>query len=1075
MPSSSSPSSSDFSDSAELSPPHSSVASNSNANQIISYSPTNRICTVSPHVPDDILEKQYSFISQITDAQAEHSNHEEYINKMAALKRDSAGLTLSLRPVLNAESNIFLNASKEGEAGSNGHRGQDFDHGDGGQGGDGNLGGTGGTGQDGKMGQDGEHAPSLYIKVEGTINNTKLTIALYPGDPDAQTISVKDASHIHIDGRGGDGQDGQSGQDGGRGGIGGRGGNGGDSSVNHGGRGGNGGPGGKGGRGGNGGAGGSGGNASRILVECDDSKLLTLLSFDLRGGRGGAPGRPGKPGPGGRGGEPGEGGLGRDPRTQSASYHAPTGDPGMDGPHGMPAEAGEPGEDGKAGAIYFRDLTKHEEGPRLFNVKVTDFTISGVEKDDHIIEPGENISVSNIAIHNDGSLTVPANAFIQLSGSQLLFNQTEAADFTLKQEIAPGSEIILRDISMKGSIHKAIIDDRNPAPTKVVENGVDKTWEEIFTDDRSCLEFVELRNQNDKCERYMRFGGQFRLETSVRFKETDFTFPESILSRSLYIQYPVRVERLSCPSTAIPGSECKITFDVVNLSNCAYGGSEGSIHYEVHFDKFHLLQDSNGKIVNVKVHKGVIENIAPHSSQTITIPISIDSDESRGTSIFSLTPWSVHLFYKGNFVEKASAAIRICPEFDEAHHESYDALLITNKHFSRQEFIMYEKMLEALKLKFAVFDEDLHSSKPEVTWKQKFRRKVVICPLGSEEQLRDLDGQAVVDHFSEASDDQSDRLESGFILVGGNPQVEIEKLLYKHSRVSDRLNEETFSDNFIKSEPTRQAMEARCEKIEEEYEAAHSSHRYKVFVQEYRPHKLHGSWWKRAIPTYCYGVATLKRFPLNKLHRFLLVTSKGENQTVEPNFLSTEQVETSDLEFNTDSKWFQVLLTLICSLSIEKKLDVLTSECDALGWTFNNSFDTKNLIAAALYDDLKREFFLDDQDLKRCRRVIMLFEERKNTYFCEPVVFATWYAFERLLSHTFYRSVLSSKRRSKRDNLKELKEQFGKLLHSFPGQRVGQLSDDQVAEIQNQAKEVSESKGRLKIPKLQTQSVYLQG
>lgn len=1066
--------------------------------KFIRYSPEQHLCTVEPNVPNDIRESQCEFLALLEESDS------EYINKLASMRHENAGraLTIKLRPDQDRFAETFMNSAKDGDDGDSGASGKDFDHGAAMKGGDGEPGGKGTIGQDGKIGEDGANAPAVYLHIDGSLQELKIKVSYYPGDDrHCQEIILKDPVAVHVDGCGGNGQDGQNGQDGGHGGHGGSGGNGGSSASDQAGRGGNGGPGGPGGRAGNGGSGGSGGNGSRILVSCTDAKLLTLFSFDLRGGRGGAAGKPGFPGKGGAGGAPGEGGMSRDPSSGS-SVQAPNGDPGKNGPDGPTGEVGEPGKVGNPGNIYFKDSQKNEEGPRMFNVKIKDYTVQGIERDDHIIEPGEEIDVSNIVIVNDGSLTVPSNAQIQVRGTKLIFEPTDSADFTLQKEIPPGGEILLSDISIKGRVSHAdmrkksfqkptlvIAQEDNSLPLSTTLQDGKTVWKNTISMDDSkidsdsdvepCMHLVEYRYKNDKLETYQRFGGFFELETFVSYPETNFYFPDSILNRSYFIQYPVRIERLNCPSTSIPGAQCNLSFDVVNISESSYGGENGDISYVIHTHPKHLSVNEAASSPK-KTTADNIDTLAAHGSQNVIVPIQIS--ENSQSSFFTMTEWKVDLYFCEKFIERARGSIRICPKFDVENVDQYDVLLITNSRFSQNEFEEYVRLFNGLGLKFAVFDEALYNTKSGVTWKQKFQKKLVVCPIGSEEQLRDFDGLSIVDHFSDRfSNDQSDSQESGFVFVGGNPKKEVEKLLYRHSRVVDDLDEETFSDNFIKSEPTRHAMAARCEKIEEEFEAAHPSHQSKVFVQDYHPKKLHGSWWKRPIPRYTYGKAILKRFPLNKLHRFLIVNSRGENKTSEPDFLSSEAVE-SYSNMRTDSKHFQVILSILCGLSIEKKLNILSSNCDAIDafedreWRFftnNLYFDTKELIRAILYDDLKREYFLDDQELDRCQKLILLFEQHPHKYFNPPCIFATWYAFQRLESHTFYRSVLSTKRRAKRSNLHNLKEEFNHLLNSLDA-RIGGLGMQSLSLIQEDAAQAAKSRLRIKVPKLQTHSVFLQ-
>ncbi|GIQ82233.1 hypothetical protein KIPB_003333 [Kipferlia bialata] len=266
------------------------------------------------------------------------------------------------------------------------------------------------------------------VRVHGTADGEALD----------HTYTLSGGESVVIDapgGRGGAGGDGGRGGDGGSGspgvdGMAGTPGLAGDRMGGHGAPGGNGTDGTDGGDGGdpgNAGNGQDGGDGGAVVVSvCPaDSDLLGLIGVSVPGGKAGlgghaaAGGRGGLGGCGGRGGEGGAPGVAYGYQIGDVSY------PGVDGvrgTHGVPGRSGEPGKagvdgvsggdgrDGGAGSVTYQltdsSGTVAETAPLPYLPVLTGVSL-GDRVGHGLVEPGSEVTVRGVSVHNVGGLPTP--------------------------------------------------------------------------------------------------------------------------------------------------------------------------------------------------------------------------------------------------------------------------------------------------------------------------------------------------------------------------------------------------------------------------------------------------------------------------------------------------------------------------------------------------------------------------------------------------------------------------------------------------------------------------------------------
>jgi hypothetical protein len=916
----------------------------------------------------------------------------------------------------------------------------------------------------GTDGQDGSNALPVYVKLDGDQDNMKVggsfNGALHMGDQIPNNPSI-----LWINARGSRAGDGGAGGKGGDGGNGGDGGHGGEpENVNNGnefigGRGGDGGNGGNATDGGNGGSAGNGGRGGNVLIETTNPKLLMFVEVDIRGGE------PGIPGIGGKGGRCGKGG-----KAGSAflTYiDQMKGNDGRMGQNGDSGKDGKSGRSGQPGSVYYvvlgQDGIPIEEGYKKYTVKVIDYRVEGCI-DDGVFEPGEELLIKDITLYNDGDLTLP-------KGCALYLKETESFEPIdsdhLLPEIVPGQKITIK-FNLRGRI-KPI-----PSPTKP---GRYSGLLDIST-------YCELLNKN---------------------------FRDSEMKKQIEVTYPIQLARFSCPNALAINEVSTFKVEIANVSNVPYGSSSDSkesIEYRVIFDDYFALPEhSESSFV------GSISKLAPRSTKSIEFKVKLRDN----ASYYQQLKWRIELSFRGQLIEFTDVPLRVCPQFDPSEAAKADILFLTHSKITQREYLLYDKIFNGLGLKAACFDSEMYHgiSKNAQTgkvneWVGKFVGKPIIFPMKDQSDLALLNGSDIISHFhGSVQNEKEDKHESGLVIVGVAKNVAqfketLKQQLYdsvSHTGTFE-IPEKKLSDYFVMNSPTPELMTTRLEKIVSEYTTDQPSSVFTAFKTEYAPRKLN------YMNLYTYGKAVIKQLPLSKVHRILLVTQGNETLGHNPLFLSAQlskhanalvdKIETDTLfkrelerkEFHSDEKFFQVLLAILSVLSIEKKIQMLMEDYQEKMLSVQNEWEflidsehnrkdsltenipskrinIKDLIVVSLYNDLKVEYFYQDQGLGRTKRFCNFVKSNAHKFTTmNDALYRVWLVITRLVSHTYWRSLpyLSGSLTDKRTILLQLHEDLSKTL--FNQQDIFS-STSNVEVMKQRAEKDAENKDRLKMEELQ--------
>ena len=785
-----------------------------------------------------------------------------------------------------------------------GHRGQD-----------------GGNGGKGERGMNANRGGDVMIILNGTPEQLDIsgsvTSRAYLGGVHCEHILL-------VDCHGGDGGKGGAGGRGGDGGKGGCGGNGTDSSVTDqdGGDGGDGGNGGDGGRGGNAGDGGDAGSGGKCLVQASDPRLLILVEADC------TPGRPGDGAPGGKGGSGGNGGNGGSGGHGGPGhkYHyiennvlykryTPGGNRGARGRGGYAGRSGasgrgsRKGQEGQCGGMLWvvwspLDSRIIQQSNTRYDAKVTCLYVVPA-RNSGIFEPNERITVSGIVVHNTGGLDLPfgATAFIPNSEG-IIF---EPARF----EIPQGAVNSGKTYTIPFEFHGRIKDE--PPPTQPVKMLKTTTFHP-------------------------------RIEILGR------PFHNSFYIQQLTVQYPVEISMLYRPENMGRGEIAIIAVEVSNVSRIPYGNckmSGGKVVLQLHFDSriiplgvaegkddilsYAITYDAN---IRDSMFVEVLE-LQPNSKVTIKIKIQM---ESRA-ELFDRCKWQADLFLREKLIEYKITEIRVSPVYC-SQKPAGDVLLVTSEAISRQEFVLWQHILELLKVSVDFWDTTRYhgmsldsrtNARHKNSWQGRYEGKMILYPHCN---LRLLYGIDIAKHFH--GDDYSSQTlsEVGSSLIAFMPEAphgtteHDSKVILRHLAFGGKqveIRENSYGGKHLtKPNPTK--VPQFYAKWEKKFIKKHEKiNPFQVPVLFSRNLSIQST----GLFKYLYGQVDFREVPLLKSSKFLEIDGIGGNMVAMS--LDDAHLSTSSNDIPLASKYGQVFLATLYGIPLSSKLSLIKNDTKSEG------------------------------------------------------------------------------------------------------------------------------------------------
>lgn len=345
-----------------------------------------------------------------------------------------------------------------------------------------------------------------------------------------------------------------------------------------------------------------------------------------------------------RPGIPGEGGYG--------GSGSPSGARGPTGP------AGEYG--GAEYAILSADGSTLEESVTPYHLQVLTYNIVD-DMNDNILEPGEGVTITNVQLMNAGGLTLPAGARFQFCNTDTI--TFEPHDITIGA-LAAGQALTLPQ-SFRATIHDVAEPDA-PGP----------------------------------------FHGTARYPTSSTLLNRQFQ--QGSIWTSMHTQYPVVISKIGYPQQMARTDKCELRVGVKNVSTRAYGLDDltkVTVRISVHpFFAPQVPQFSVGPDGWPMVDF-VVQNLEPDTEQVV--PLSVELLHA-GPELFSLYPWRAELILRSKKIEFDVAAIRCAPKWDEYIDVSADVVLFAGHHWSRDEYLMWMRMMEISAIQAKIWDFDYY-------------------------------------------------------------------------------------------------------------------------------------------------------------------------------------------------------------------------------------------------------------------------------------------------------------------------------------------------------------------------------
>ncbi len=354
--------------------------------------------------------------------------------------------------------------------------------------------------------------------------------------------------------------------------------------------------------------------------------------------------------------------------------------------------------------------------------------------------------------------------------------------------------------------------------------------------------------------------------------------------------------------------------------------------------------------------------------------------------------------------------------------------------------------------------------------------------------LKSLNCKDVIKHLNPTNDLFSNKTDSGFLFVGDTSSAFVEALmneLYKHTKTSTDIPEKDFSDYFVMNEPSKEFMNERLKKIVAQNNKDYPSLLFRALVIDYAPKSI--GW-----TLYTYGKAVLKRLELSRLHRLITMNVAEDSNSIldDRGKDANYEILKDKNRFAVESKFFDLVLCIICGLSIHKKLDLLSNEklpCNDWLFSFKEASTSKgeattavsekkkditvlDLVRAALYDDLKREYFFKDQKLERLDIMIKYIKDHMKQFMNEQAFYSIWLVLSRFVSHTYWRSInVISDLSEKRKLLLQKKEAFEKDVLGYIAEFT---SYSKLLKDKDRATIDAEDKQRLKIQDLMKRASF---
>ena len=550
------------------------------------------------------------------------------------------------------------------------------------------------------------------------------------------------------------------------------------------------------------------------------------------GGNGGEGGEQGEAGMAGRGGRAGlaqprvqfnqkQGSI---PQGANAGIAGSAGRQGRKGSRGNNGSKGGNGREGEVEYILFNRETGGiiESSNKLYEGKITSFQYIPV-LDDGIIEPKEEIIITDITFHNVGGLSFPAGLqFFIIPLENLEFSSENTV--TYDKAIPPNTSLTL-PIQLKCNIGKQV----------------------------GCARFLIG----------FKFNSKFK---HISIGDSDqFTIS--------HIKYPVFIHPIQRMNLLTRGDN-QILLKLENLSKLAYGSATESLQalqYRISSSTSSSSSTKDVLINGVPIFTSNIEDIPAASTLSFHQCISINLK----AKFYQINTITIQLYFRNELTQSFSFQIKNIPQFN-MHQKENDVLLLISSQISEDLFGKLDSIFTMLNLSVNIFDYNFYHSYhafPSFSWIKLFQNKLILFFVDDEAQLKQFPLDFLRTHFYN-EENQANSF-SSLLLYGNVTQKQFYEYLFSSGSMysENPLVENELSDWFTVLNVNQSHMSLKIQTLEKSYQSLSPFLIKKIINQRYRPMQVDTKNFVQQL--WCYGSASVAESFFSTCCNIRLVSSQS--------------------------------------------------------------------------------------------------------------------------------------------------------------------------------------------------------
>lgn len=99
-----------------------------------------------------------------------------------------------------------------------------------------------------------------------------------------------------------------------------------------------------------------------------------------------------------------------------------------------------------------------------------------------------------------------------------------------------------------------------------------------------------------------------------------------------------------------------------------------------------------------------IDALQPNETREFKLCVRMNALSDSAVKYFERVTWRVDLKLRGRLIQTANAQIRISPKWTDFQRTPYEAILFTGHHMSRDEWLLWKRILDGIAVNAALWD-----------------------------------------------------------------------------------------------------------------------------------------------------------------------------------------------------------------------------------------------------------------------------------------------------------------------------------------------------------------------------------